>query len=81
MLVEGSILLFLMSMIQLIPLDPLNPNPHLLVLLVPGVEGLLGIILVLEDTQQVAIAKGIDGLKETENASYYIYIKCTIMQL
>ena len=68
-------------MIQLIPLNPLNPNPHLLVLLVPGIEGLLGIILVLEDTQQVTIAKGIDGLKETDNASYILYIKCKIIQL
>ena len=57
---------------------------HLLVLLVPGIEGLLGIVLVLEDTQQVAIAKGINGLKETESAktrmplayATNIYIKC-----
>ena len=34
----------------------------LLVLLVPGIEGLLGIGLVLKDAQQVAVAEGIDGL-------------------
>ena len=37
-------------------------DPHLLVLLVPDIEGLLGIGLVLEDAQQVAVAKGINGL-------------------
>ena len=35
---------------------------HLFVLLVPGIKGLPGIVLVLKDTQQVAIAKGINGL-------------------
>jgi len=35
---------------------------RLLVLLVPGIESLPGIVLVLEDTQQVAVAKGINGL-------------------
>ena len=34
----------------------------LLILLVPGIEGLLGIGLVLKDAQQVAVAEGIDGL-------------------
>ena len=34
----------------------------LLVFLVPGVEGLLGIRLVLKDAQQVTVAEGIDGL-------------------
>ena len=37
-------------------------TPGLFVLLVPGIEGLLSIRLVLEDAQQVAVAKGIDGL-------------------
>mmetsp|Transcript_50821 Transcript_50821/g.83567 ORF Transcript_50821/g.83567 Transcript_50821/m.83567 type:complete len:381 (-) Transcript_50821:221-1363(-) len=38
----------------------------LFVLLVPGIEGLLSIRLVLEDAQQVAVAKGIDGLRLVE---------------
>ena len=58
---------------QLFSIDILNcygtiwgdlKSPGLFVLLVPGIEGLLGISLVLEDAQQVAIAEGIDGLSQ-----------------
>ena len=44
------------------PGPPARGKKCLLVLLVPGIEGLLGIGLVLKDAQQVAVAEGIDGL-------------------
>ena len=40
---------------------PKSKHPRLLILLVPSIEGLLSLGLVLEDTQQVAVAKGING--------------------
>ena len=40
---------------------PQTKHPRLLILLVPSIEGLLSLRLVLEDTQQVAVAKGING--------------------
>ena len=41
---------------------PQTKHPRLLILLVPSIEGLLSLRLVLEDTQQVSVAEGIDGL-------------------